>query len=408
QSLSISLPSSHSPSPKSSVFNLLPRPHVILKTLTPSFISPSSMADTDNFATAPVVDESVQEAPVVTGEEDEKFGFKRPEMYKENLAGSVDPYERHVFLCYKNPEAWLPRLENSEADSLPKLFASAIKKRKNDITMKTKLTICESLAGTAFEEGDILIFPDMIKYKGMSVFEVDGFVDDVLVNGIPWSFGTQEEMNGSYVFVCAHGSRDKRCGVCGPVLIEKFNDGIESRGLKDQVFVSACSHIGGHKYAGNVIVFSSEAEGKTAGHWYGYVTPEDVPEILDQHIGKGEVIERLLRGQLEVEKRGSEEKVVVANGEAEKEVGKVDEGAVNGCCQGVNGVSCCKEVVNTEEEVETNKKKSSGNVKKCMMSGGKVSEWIGSVDQSAVLAGIGVVAAVAAVAVAYSLYRRSA
>ena len=28
---------------------------------------------------------------------------------------------------------------------------------------------------------------------------------------------------------------------------------------------------------------------------YGYVTPDDVPELLDQHIAKGEIIERLWR-----------------------------------------------------------------------------------------------------------------
>lgn len=28
---------------------------------------------------------------------------------------------------------------------------------------------------------------------------------------------------------------------------------------------------------------------------YGYVTPDDVPAILDQHIAKGEIIERLWR-----------------------------------------------------------------------------------------------------------------
>lgn len=28
---------------------------------------------------------------------------------------------------------------------------------------------------------------------------------------------------------------------------------------------------------------------------YGYVTPDDVPALLDQHIGKGEIIEHLWR-----------------------------------------------------------------------------------------------------------------
>lgn len=96
---------------------------------------------------------------------------------------------------------------------------------------------------------------------------MDAFVDDVLVNGNPWSSGLQESLSGSYVFVCAHNNRDKRCGVCGPILIEEFGKAIESKGLKDKVYVTACSHIGGHKYAGNVIIFSPDKDGKIVGHW---------------------------------------------------------------------------------------------------------------------------------------------
>lgn len=97
--------------------------------------------------------------------------------------------------------------------------------------------------------------------------DVESFVEDVLVNEKPWLSGLQEELTGSYVFVCAHNNRDRRCGVCGPVLIEKFKEEIESKGLKDQVFVTACSHVGGHKYAGNVIIFSADPDGKVAGNW---------------------------------------------------------------------------------------------------------------------------------------------
>lgn len=51
------------------------------------------------------------------------------------------------------------------------------------------------------------------------------------------------------------------------VSIEKFKEDIESKGLQDQVVVIACSHVGGHKYAGNVIIFSADAEGKISGNW---------------------------------------------------------------------------------------------------------------------------------------------
>ncbi|KAK7319339.1 hypothetical protein RJT34_04058 [Clitoria ternatea] len=62
-------------------------------------------------------------------------------------------------------------------------------------------------------------------------------------------------VDGFPYFVCAHGSRDVRCHVCGPVLMEKFNEEIQLRGLKDQISVVECSHVGDHKYAGNLIIY---------------------------------------------------------------------------------------------------------------------------------------------------------
>ncbi|XP_042497149.1 altered inheritance of mitochondria protein 32-like [Macadamia integrifolia] len=245
-----------------------------------------------------VVDSSksqVDGGVAVADADDLKYGFQRPEMYKSSLAGTVDPYDRHVFLCYKNAESWPSRVEDAEFDRLPRLLAAALKSRKDEIQGKIRLTICEGRDGTESSNGDILIFPDMVRYRGLTHFDVDHFVEDVLVKGSAWVSGAPEALTGSHIFVCCHGSRDRRCGVCGPALVDKLKEDIESRGLKDQVFVSPCSHIGGHKYAGNLIIFSSNLEGKVAGHWYGYVTPDDVPTLLEQHIGKGEVIERLWR-----------------------------------------------------------------------------------------------------------------
>ncbi|KAB5521054.1 hypothetical protein DKX38_025373 [Salix brachista] len=374
-----------------------------------------SMAETENVSTTEIEDAAA------------KYGFTRSEMYKANLAGTVDPYDRHVFICFKNPDAWLPRVEE---DDLPKLVSAAFKARKNDITVKTKVTICEAGEGSEFENGDVLIFPEMIKYKDLKDSDVNGFVDDVIVNGKPWASGVQEVFTGSHVFVCAHGSRDKRCGVCGPVLIEKLKEGIESRGLKDKVFVSACSHVGGHKYAGNLIAFSPDSEGKTMGHWYGYVTPEDVPEILDQHIEKGLVIERiwrfvfwhntcivdlnfLSRGQLGLsfEKGEKVGKQKLPNGKDKTKSKKHEETAaeagkdnVASCCQGANGFSCCRDGSSEIIKEKKLEEKIEGHGKKGL---DKLSRWIGSVGQSDVLAAVAVAGAIATIAVAYSVYKRS-
>lgn len=103
--------------------------------------------------------------------------------------------------------------------------------------------------------------------RGLEESKVDSFLDDVVVRGETWGAGLKDRMTGSHIFVCAHGSRDVRCGVCGPALIEKLNEEIELRGLKNQISVLACSHVGGHKYAGNVIIYSPGPDGNIMGHW---------------------------------------------------------------------------------------------------------------------------------------------
>lgn len=103
--------------------------------------------------------------------------------------------------------------------------------------------------------------------RRLTHFDVETFVEEVLVKDGEWLPGTPERLKGSYVFVCSHGSRDRRCGACGPVLVSRFREEIELHGLQGRVFVSPCSHIGGHKYAGNVIIFGSSMNGEVTGHW---------------------------------------------------------------------------------------------------------------------------------------------
>ncbi|KAF5746894.1 hypothetical protein HS088_TW06G01070 [Tripterygium wilfordii] len=334
-------------------------------------------------------------------------------MYSSDLAGTVAMYDRHVFLCYKGPKDWPKRVEASDADPLPKLFASALKARKDDITVKTNLTIFGGGDAGEFGDGDVLIFPDMKIYRGLKDSDADGFVDDVLVNGKPWADGLEGNFISSHIFVCAHEKRDTRCGVCGPALIEKLKQEIVARGLKDKLFVSPCSHIGGHKYAGNLIIFGPNPEGKVTGHWYGYVTPEDVPELLDEHVAKGVVIKRLWRGQMgassEEGEKVAEQKLPNATDDkkSEKHEEIINQGNsenMSGCCQGANGFSCCRD---GDLEVSEEKK-----LKEAIKVDGpkgmaKLSSWIGSWEQHDVLAAVSVVGAVATVAVAYSLYRRS-
>lgn len=365
---------------------------------------------------SPIVESAV--VPPVIMDEDREFGFKRDEMYSESFPKPADPYDRHVFLAFQSPSTWPSHVEKLP---LPSKFSQALKKYKDELKRKTKFAVIEGGTDTGIEDGDVLIFPEMIKFKNLSEDGVDEFVKKVLVNES--SLESAEKLNGFHVFVCTHASRDKRCGVCGPILVKKLKEEIEN-GFKDAVFVSPCSHIGGHKYAGNVIIFGPNADGKVMGHWYGYVTPEDVPVLLEQHIGKGEVVERLWRGEVcqpqEEKKQELDLKPQQSNGvpypngtdlenNSEEFHESVSEGKMeNGgsCCQGANGFTCCKDdKVVFDENVTENKPR--GGSTKCANGVEKISAWMGRLEQPDILVGVAVIGAVASIAVAYSIYRRS-
>lgn len=146
------------------------------------------------------------------------------------------------------------------------------------------------------------------------------------------------------------------------------------------------------------------------GHWYGYVTPNDVSDLLDQHIAKGEVIKRLLRGQMGTsvaEDKGADDQKV-ANGE-DTSKGKTNhvesdnlsnKENMGGCCQGVNGVSCCRSAsVEQNNEIEETPEAQKKGSKIC-------SNWP-QLQQRDILTAVGVLGAVAVVAVVYKLYRRA-
>ncbi|KAJ7963600.1 Altered inheritance of mitochondria 32 [Quillaja saponaria] len=372
-----------------------------------------------------------------------EFGFSRPDLRQSQLVGTVEFYERHVFLCYKNPRVWPPRIEAAEFDRLPRLLQAAVVARKSDMKKETRLTICEGHDGSETSNGDVLIFPDMVRYRRLTHFDVETFVEEVLVKDGDWLPGTPETLKGSYVFVCSHGSRDRRCGVCGPALITRFKEEMELIGLQGKVSVSPCSHIGGHKYAGNIIIFRSNVNGEVTGHWYGYVTPEDVPLLLHQHIGKGDIVDSLWRGQMglsEEEQKKSQEQRLHLNGETDvrKSINELmqtknsdtdiavcrSRDASFGCCQGNGNSSCCQnndlmEKISDADNIEAaaklmaEKKSGRKNILSRKNSGKGASRkvcsmptWIDSWEQEDTYAALAVVCAVVSVAIAYSCYKQ--
>lgn len=113
------------------------------------------------------------------------------------------------------------------------------------------------------------------------------------------------------IFICGHGGRDQRCGITGPILKEQFNQimasSFKTTELFDQWTTELISHIGGHKFAGNVIIYlprPSVAGWERhplagMGVWYGRVEPKHVEGIVKETILRGRIIKEHFRGGID-------------------------------------------------------------------------------------------------------------
>lgn len=202
------------------------------------------------------------------------------------LPGTVKFYKRHLFVC-TNSANWPARIE-TDADFTQALFEDLIQ-RGAVFPHQVKLTACvDSAMGKGY---DLLIFPDGLRYKGVQKSDIPDLVEKHLEKNKICFHIPFEKFSAHHLFVCVHGSRDARCGTCGPELIRQFACELDRHNLTDSVQLMPSSHVGGHRFAGNVLLYPG-------GDWYGNVTPQDVPEIVERHILGQKILWRLWRGRM--------------------------------------------------------------------------------------------------------------
>lgn len=254
--------------------------------------------------------------------------------YKRQLYGSVAPYIDH-FLFHTGSADWTSRVEDDERyplvgnmkailrdvmiKSIPKqpgnllVTASSIdshRPTKKD-TQNPRTYVSLMKAGLhVFLDQDSNHQQKFLKQVASLLTSESGWDKDVLRK----QFQTHP-IDEVVVLICGHAQRDSRCGVMGPLLQREFeekllregyildnNDSGDKSTERKAARVGLISHVGGHAFAGNVIIYvpnTTAFEGnKLAGKgvWYGRVEPKHVEGILKATVGDGVVIEDLLRG----------------------------------------------------------------------------------------------------------------
>lgn len=207
-----------------------------------------------------------------------------------SLPGTVKYYERHLFVCTGQAD-WPERVELG--GGFLQALAEMIGLYAAEMPLKVKMTACDDpgLTDTGY---DILVFPDMVRYVGVRTADLETLVRDHLVGNQISDRLRHRPLAGHHVFVCVHGRRDERCGQCGPPLVQRLETELSKRELTGSVTVHRTSHVGGHAFAGNVLIYPS-------GDWYGYVTPQDIPRLVEDHLVGGVIFKDLWRGRMGVE-----------------------------------------------------------------------------------------------------------
>ncbi|KAF9175070.1 hypothetical protein BGX21_009323 [Mortierella sp. AD011] len=231
---------------------------------------------------------------------------------EEQIQGSTPPYNRHILICTGVPSKdWVKKPELS--DPYHNLLFTEVRGQEvkvnftNIASSDLSQTAKEALLPTKGPRHDLVLFPDNIKFKGIrseafrdlsrylaqhpvgtlrptleklisetgSADEESNSVRTELVPGSGEVVTIELVQEPSAVLVCTHGSRDCRCGDQGGEFYRILKDMVQATGLTNSIKIYEVSHIGGHKWAPNTIMYPS-------GDWHGNLSELD--SVDAQHI----------------------------------------------------------------------------------------------------------------------------
>lgn len=234
-----------------------------------------------------------------------------------NLWNSTNPYGLHIVVATGKTD-W-----PHDATGVSKTLAHSVAKyaSKYETTFnfgvdssKIKVNV-GSVSSKQFESnedyingtvGDVLLLPFFIWIKNLNMNDVEQVLNSVIANlidaraqSIKPILNYQEfpnikieiDENDSHIFLCSHKTRDKRCGLTAPIMKKEMDIYLRDLGKYRDfddvrpggVSVSFINHIGGHKYAANVLIYLKN--GKNI--WLANCKPNNVKPIIDECILNG-------------------------------------------------------------------------------------------------------------------------
>ncbi|KAI7906497.1 Sucrase/ferredoxin-like-domain-containing protein [Cokeromyces recurvatus] len=230
------------------------------------------------------------------------------------LLGSMVPYGRHFMISTAQCD-WPAHIEEDYGTLAANLQALLVSNPMPWRTFVTNTSLVPKYSSVIRCGLDVIILPDNIIVGDVTPDDAQLLYDVFVKMPLPTSnepihieaaFRNYNLGNltiypnpyDSMILICSHRKRDKRCGVTAPILNREFDHVLRELDIPDGeggCGVFMVSHVGGHKFAGNVICYINK--GRT-GIWYGRVKTCHCREIIEETIINKKVIKELYRGSM--------------------------------------------------------------------------------------------------------------
>ncbi|KAG5354545.1 Altered inheritance of mitochondria protein 32 [Yarrowia sp. B02] len=184
----------------------------------------------------------------------------------------------------------LPSVEGHEEGNGEKSGSGSAESAKSSESVSNGST--ES-SDSSITTSSAYLFPDNLVIKNIPHNQTEEFLETLLEENdeiraikLKEKFGAVDNSSDLWL-VCGHSERDVRCGDIGPLILAEMDE-IKPEGTQTGLI----SHIGGHAFAGNVLLFSGKT-GQSA--WFGRVRPEHIQGLVKEW-KDGRIVKELYRG----------------------------------------------------------------------------------------------------------------
>eukprot|EP01091_Cochliopodium_minus_P000823 TRINITY_DN1072_c0_g2_i1.p1 TRINITY_DN1072_c0_g2~~TRINITY_DN1072_c0_g2_i1.p1 ORF type:complete len:264 (-),score=80.22 TRINITY_DN1072_c0_g2_i1:124-915(-) len=172
---------------------------------------------------------------------------------ERKLEGTSKNYDKHILLCTGKTD-WKGSTSNN-------LNTNIFKSKLKIISQNTNKSLLGSMCDVEVNQEklfDIIILPDNKKIVGIEEDDFEDSLISYLEHGkLPEnSLSKIIELDAKHtILICSHMSKDQRCGVIAPLLLQQFEIELKEKKFEEKVSLIQVSHFGGHKFAGNIICY---------------------------------------------------------------------------------------------------------------------------------------------------------